>query len=318
VFVTAGKQHVRWGTGHFWSPSDVLHLRYRNPLDVFDARTGTTMIKLHVPIESKGWNFYAYGITESPTATVSLSQIGGAARAEFVLDTAELGFGALVRSHDDPKITADLSIGVGDFDVYGEVALKNASDIDRVSYNAGADITGIPTDAPNYVQQVADAVYPVYRDHGYRPQAVGGLTYSQKYHDNDTFTVGAEYFYNGLGYANPDAYLGLVLPHGTDLVEPAPFFYLGRHYGSLYVTFPAPFSLDLHTFTLSTLANLSDQSFITRLDYALVLLTHLRFEAFTSVRYGNPEGEFRFGTKSVVYSRDPAIFDLGIALRLAI
>ena len=40
VFVTAGKQHVRWGTGRFWQPTDYLHLLRRNPLDVFDARRG--------------------------------------------------------------------------------------------------------------------------------------------------------------------------------------------------------------------------------------------------------------------------------------
>jgi len=49
VFVTAGKQHVRWGTARFWTPADFLHIRRRNPLDVFDARTGTTMLKLHFP-----------------------------------------------------------------------------------------------------------------------------------------------------------------------------------------------------------------------------------------------------------------------------
>jgi len=55
VFVTAGRQHVRWGTARFWTPTDFLHIQHRNPLDVFDARTGTTMIKVHVPWE-QGWN----------------------------------------------------------------------------------------------------------------------------------------------------------------------------------------------------------------------------------------------------------------------
>jgi hypothetical protein len=114
-----------------------------------------------------------------------------------------------------------------------------------------------------------------------------------------------------------------VLPHAATLDNPASFFYLGRHYAAVYISFPAPFSLDLHSFTLSTLGNLSDRSFITRLDYALTLLTHLRFEAFVSGRYGNHTGEFRFGLDSldlggVKISRAPAIIDLGVALRLAI
>ncbi|HVW24670.1 MAG TPA: hypothetical protein VHC69_04840 [Polyangiaceae bacterium] len=329
VFVTAGKQHVRWGTGHFWSPTDFLHLNFRNPLDVFDARTGTTMVKLHVPIESKAWNFYAYALSENVDATQSIGRIGGAARAEFVLDASEFGVGALVRRDEDPKIAADVSFGIGDFDVYGEMALRNSSEIDRVQYVPSASLPATPgMDATSdqqlaYVQALADRAYHVYQFHDYRPQVVGGVSYSRKYNDNDMFTVGAEYFYNGLGYNNDtDAYLGLVLPRTVPLSQPATFFYLGQHYGALYVTFPSPFKLDLHTFTLSTLGNLSDQSFITRLDYSLVLLTHLRFEAFASARYGNQYGEFRFGLKGVpgtpIPATPPAIMDLGVALRLAI
>jgi hypothetical protein len=332
VFVTAGKQHVRWGTARFWTPTDYLHLRRRNPLDIFDARTGTTMVKMHVPVESKAWNFYAYGVTEGPDATPTLSKVAGAARAEFVLDTTELGLGGFVRDGINPKLAADLSTGIGDFDFYGELAVLDASDIDRVRYAPGAQLPApmampswqTPSDAlAARFQQIVGALYPVYQQSGYKVQGVVGTNYSHKYNDNDTFTIGAEYFYNQLGYPNPGSYAGLVLPHAQPLDNPAPFFYLGKHYAALYITFPAPFKLDLHTFTLSTLGNLSDRSFITRLDYALALLTHLRFEAFVSARYGKPTGEFRFGFDAldlggVKFTRAPAILDLGVALRLAI
>jgi hypothetical protein len=169
-----------------------------------------------------------------------------------------------------------------------------------------------------------DALYPVYRTRGYRPQAVAGLSYSHKYNDNDTFTLGLEYFYNGFGYDDPNVYSGLLWPHSQPLQNPASFFYLGRHYGALFLTFPAPFSLDLHTFTLSTLGNFSDRSFTTRFDYALTLLTHLRFEAYASVNYGN-HGEFRFQIAelpSVKVSElglpRPTVFAMGLGLRLAI
>lgn len=332
VFVTAGKQHVRWGTGRFWAPTDYLHLRPRNPLDVFDARTGTSMVKLHLPIESRQWNFYGYAITEGPDATQTLGNIAGAARAEFVLDTTELGLGVFGRRNGRPRFAADLSTGIGDFDFYGELALRYQSEVDRVRYEPNASIPPAPT-APSWqtpsdtalarLAQIVDTLYPTYRESGLRPQVVGGVNYSRKYNDNDTFTVGAEYFYNSLGYSSPTAYPGLVLPHSAPLSESANFFYLGRHYGALYVTFPAPYSLDTHTFTLSTLGNLSDQSFITRLDYSLVVLTHVRFEAFVSGRYGNEHGEFRFGIRNLdlggfVFSRAAAFMDLGLALRVAI
>ncbi len=336
VFVTAGKQHVRWGTARFWAPTDYLHLRPRNPLDIFDARTGTTMVKLHVPIESRQWNFYAYGISERQDPTPTLGSLAGAARAEFVVDTTELGLGIFGQKDRKPKYAFDLSTGIGDFDFYGELALRYLDDIDRVRYDENAiappkpafpDPTRpwvTPDDASMaYLEQTVNTLYPTYRHHGIVPQAVGGVTYSRKYNDNDMFTVGAEYFYNGLGYHSPVVYPGLVLPHTVSLSDSANFFYLGRHYAALYITFPAPYSLDTHTFTLSTIGNLSDQSFITRLDYSLIVLTHVRFEAFVSGRYGNEEGEFRFGIRNLMvgtipFSRPPAFMDLGVALRVAI
>ncbi|MEP7053159.1 MAG: hypothetical protein ABJB12_22530, partial [Pseudomonadota bacterium] len=278
LFVTAGKQHVRWGTGHFWAPTDFLHLRPRNPLDVFDARTGTTMLKLHLPIESRAWNFYGYLLTESNTSTPTLGKVAAAGRAELVLGPAELGLGTLAQRSVKPKFAADLSFGLGDFDLYGELGLRSGSEIDRVRYDAGAmppamNAPASEDEARAQLEQVVDAYYPVYRSNSYKPQLVGGASYSRKYNDNDAFTVGGEYFYNALGYADPSAYPGLVLPHATSLNDSANFFYLGRHYAALYVSFPAPYSLDNHTFTLSTLGNLSDLSFITRFDYALVALT---------------------------------------------
>jgi hypothetical protein len=328
LFVTAGKQHVRWGTGHFWAPTDFLHLRPRNPLDVFDARTGTTMLKLHLPIESRAWNFYGYLLTENNTSTPTLGKVAAAGRAELVLGPAELGLGTLAQRSVKPKFAADLSFGIGDFDLYGELGLRSGSEIDRVRYDSSATLPALnppatEDEARAQLEQVVDAYYPVYRSNSYKPQVVGGASYSRKYNDNDTFTVGGEYFYNALGYADPSAYPGLVLPHSTSLNDSANFFYLGRHYAALYISFPAPYSLDNHTFTLSTLGNLSDRSFITRFDYALIALTHLRFEAFVSARYGNENGEFRFGVQhlnlgGLDFNRAPAMLDFGMALRIAI
>lgn len=330
VFVTAGTQHVRWGTGRFWAPTDYLHLTHRNPLDVFDARTGTSMVKVHVPIESKAWNFYGYALTESETTTSTLDGVAGAARAELVLGPAELGLGVFGRRHEHARFAADLSMGVGDFDLYSEVGLRDAGEIDRVHYARDAVAPpSVQTDSANSsngltdVENIVDAYYPRYRKDGYTPQVVAGLTYAHKYNDNDTFNIGAEYFYNPLGYGSPAPYPGLVLPRAVPLQNPATFFYLGKVYGALFINFPAPYSLDNHSFTLSTLGNFSDRSFITRFDYSLVVLTHVRFEAFVDGRYGNENGEFRFGAKRLqlgdyTFSRAPALLDFGVALRIAI
>lgn len=332
VFVTAGRQHVRWGTGRIWAPTDFLHMRRRNPLDVFDVRTGTTVLKVHLPIEARAWNFYGYLVTEGQDGVPTFKTPAGALRAELVFDQLEIGLGVFGRAKSRAKFAADISAGIGDFDVYGEVAVVDARENDRVRFAgyepvlASAEFTPLPV--------LIDRAYPIYQNIGYRPQAVVGLSYSRKYNDKDTFTVGAEYFYNGLGYNDSEAYYGLFFPHTRSLRNPASSFYLGQHYAGLLVTFPAPYHLDLHTFSMSTLGNLSDLTFTTRIDYAYVLLTHLRLEAYAAVTYGARGGEFRFVRPDVppevlaqfpdvnrllaVMRPEPVVLILGLGLRVSI
>jgi hypothetical protein len=330
VFVTAGKQHVRWGTARFWAPTDYLHMQARNPLLPFDARTGTTMLKLHVPWEERGWNFYAYALPENVDATQTTGRVAAASRVEIVLGTFEGGLGVFGRQNSKAKFAGDFSFGVWDLDFYAEAALRNAGDVDFVHYDATGG-TGQPvvcatqTGSLNY-SDLVNTYFPLAPRSGWKPQATGGVSYTRQYADKDTFTVGAEYFYNGLGYSSAKDYLGLVVPRTQPLVNPATFFYLGRHYLAVFATAPAPYSWDNTTFTLSNLANLSDRSGITRLDYSLTVLTHVRFEAYGAVHWGQQNGEFRFGfdsndlpcPPSQRIVRAPALFDLGVGLRVAL
>jgi hypothetical protein len=315
VFVTAGKQHVRWGTGHFWQPTDYLHQEKRNPLDVFDARPGTTMLKVNVPWEEKGWNFYGFAIAEDPNApTPTVGDVAGAFRAEAVIAGVELGADTYLRRHQDPRFGFDLSTGIWDFDVYADVALRPGSDFLH--------------DFPQYGD--------FYVFNGYETQAVGGITYSHKYNDNDMWTLGAEYFYNHPGYTGTGAPVqviqdALMTKNPAVTADPfavLPFFYFGQQYASVYLNLPAPYSWNYTNFTLSTLGNLSDRSFITRVDYSVTVLTHLSVEAFAGVHYGHIGGEFRlqlppglaneiaaFSGGSTTLSNYP-VLDLGVALRI--
>jgi hypothetical protein len=317
VFVTAGKQHVHWGTGRFWQPTDYLHQEKRNPLDVFDARPGTTMLKLNIPWEEKGWNFYGFLVAEDPNApTPTVGQVAGAFRAEVVVGGVELGADTYLRRGSKPRYGFDLSTGIYDFDVYADVAVRPGDDFLHEFPAEGSMPAGL------------------YGFTGYETQAVGGISYSRKYNDNDAWTLGVEYFYNHPGYDNASAYPAL-LQAAFFSGDPSafPFFYLGRQYGAVYLTLPAPYSWNYTTFTLSTLANLSDESFITRLDYSVTVLTHLSVEAFAGVHYGNLGGEFRFQLPASIVAGNQAaismlpnpaqvtdypVLDLGVALRLKI
>jgi hypothetical protein len=321
VFVTAGKQHARWGTGRVWNPSDFLHVQPRDPLDVFDARSGTTMLKLHLPWEAQGWNLYAYGILEDARPTTSAAQVGGAGRLEIVLGTMEVGMGGLVRQGRRPRMGFDVSLGVWDLDVYAEVALRFAEEIDRI--RRAPEVVIGPEAGVDQVPASLDLLFPSYRDRGLKAQTVVGLSYSRKYNDDDVFHVALEYFDNPLGYASADVYpgLGLAIPRLTPLEEGPRFFYLGQRYAAAMIKVPAPYSLDYTSFGLSLLANLSDRSWVARLDYGLTLLTHVQLEAYGAVHQGRPEGEFRFGIErlplgSVTISVPPGLFEVGLAVRV--
>jgi hypothetical protein len=327
VFVTAGKQHVRWGTARFWAPTDYLHMQARNPLLPFDPRTGTTMLKVHIPWEERGWNLYGYAIPESATSTSRTGDVAGAVRAEIVLGTFEASAGVLGQRNKKARFATDFSFGIWDLDFYGEAALRNAGEVDFVYYHPLTEATSCEQQpsVPN-ISQLLATYFPVERGSGWKPQVTGGVSYTRQYADKDTFSIGTEYFYNGLGYANAKGYPGLLFPRDKALSNAATPFYLGRHYLGVFATLPAPYSWDNTTFTLSTLGNLSDRSFISRLDYSLIVLTHLRFEAYGAIHYGHKSGEFRLGFDSNNLTcppippivNPPSLFELGVGLRVAL
>jgi hypothetical protein len=309
---------VRWGTGRFWQPTDDLHPIKRNPLDVFDARAGVTMLKLHVPWEERAWNFYGFAVAEDPNAASgTLRTVSGGARAEIVVLGAELGLDVLARRDTKPRFGVDLSTGLGDFDVYADVALRYGEDFNTVEKVApdpammctppGAD----PTDPTMQVPvDTVSSQFRVVPQSGFKTQTVVGANYSRKYNDNDMWLVGAEYFYNQPGYSDTSLYPGLLFNQSNQ--PQLNFFYTGRHYAALFASLPQPYSWNKTTFTL---------------------LTHLTLEAFGAVHYGSREGEFRLGFNVDAqraadalgncitippFVRDPILFDLGIALRMKI
>jgi hypothetical protein len=318
IFVTAGKQHVKWGTGHFWNPTDFLHPVPRDPLAAFDARTGQTMVKLHLPWEKRGWNFYGMAVFDESQSSGLLGNLGAGARAEVVFGTVEIGVDGLLQRGKDARMGIDFSAGIWNFDVYGEAALKNGSDIPL--WRARAQPTTPLPPSPTMRD-----FYETYQP-GFAPQVVGGLSWSWKYNDEDTLTLGAEYFYNGAGYIGsglyPVALAGQVLDQRTYFNS----FYLSEHYLGVYLLLPKPGAWNDTTFTLSTIGNLSDHTYVTRLDYSVLLLTYLTLEAYGAVHYGARGGEFRLGldvpqvtvngTTYGPFHVAPPVLDFGIALRV--
>jgi len=238
----------------------------------------------------------------------------------------EIGLDALVHDGRRPKFGVDASAGIWDLDLYAEVALRTASERRRW--------VEVDPAAARLDRRFAE-------DHTLRftPAAVAGGTWSAKYSDEDAITVGAEYFFDDSGYDDAHVYPFLLFgapevtlaPPRLERRDPAAFtpFYLGRHYAGAFVLLPSPGSWNDTTFTLSVLGNLSDKSFVARLDHAVLALTYLRVETFVAGHFGGKGGEFRLGftvppqdfgdglTTPELPVAAPVV-ELGIALRVSL
>jgi hypothetical protein len=345
VFMTVGRQHVKWGTGHFFSPCDFLSSQRRDPLAVYDTRLGVSMVRAVVPWESAGWSFtgvalfeptqqaYTSGVAGSSGSTgvgalstaassqTSLSSptnylenVGGALRAEATFGNTVVGIDGLAQKNRKPRLGLDLSFPVSELDVYGEGLIISGSDYDLVTKRAVPDFT-----QPS-LGQVFYTTGPNNPGH-ITPGVVAGVTWNRPVLDNKSIAATAEYFYNGAGYSNANVYPGLIL---NGLFQP---FYTGQHYLALN----ASLSDTPHktTYILSNIGNLTDGSYIARFDFNVILLSYLTVEAFGDYHYGHSGGELKFSFNAseisgvplpptVVVPVIPApTFDIGVGLRMA-
>ncbi|HXC63933.1 MAG TPA: hypothetical protein VNZ67_06220 [bacterium] len=277
VFVTAGKQQVKWGTGHVWNPTDFLNAQRYNPLLPYDTRLGSNMLRAQVPLDWHQSNLYAIALFDNPGPASTTQQGGGAVRAETVLGNAELGFDAVGRAGMNPDYGLDLSAPLGPIDMYAEAALLSGGG--TTFARTGQTLAGA-TDLNQLYRPVGIA--------GPALQASVGGVFDFAWEDNRQATLGAEYFYNELGVENGGLYPVLVL-QGRYVP-----FYAGKHYAALYLTAEGPDSGKHTSYSLTNLASLSDGSVESRLDFSWEVLEHLTFGVYAAGHYGTRGGEFNF------------------------
>jgi hypothetical protein len=218
----------------------------------------------------------------------------------------------VARSGTSPRLGLDASFALWEIDFYGEASLGSGTPNGLPQWNM--------LQSPDWqAKPPFEGLYQSYQP-GFSPQVTVGASWTWKYDDRHTLTIGAEYFHNSLGYDDPAIYPWLAFNGQFDP------FYVGRDQVGLYVLLPKPFSWQDTTFIFSTLANLSDTTFISRIDYSVLLLTYLRLEAYAAVHYGQQGGSFRlafdipavppFTYAPIVYL--PPVADFGLALRLSL
>ncbi|MEM6733313.1 MAG: hypothetical protein AAF658_17265, partial [Myxococcota bacterium] len=289
LFITAGRQPIRWGTGRFWNPTDFLNRQFRDPLAVFDERLGVGLVKFHFPIESLGWNLYAIAEFEGAS---SLGDVGAAVRAEMLYGQTEVSLTAVSRRNEPLQLGADLSAGVGPFEIRAETALLYDDPGPFYRFAEDSESPLILLDFQEVSNRLGlglpDAFRAVRFDHGdWVLQTTLGAELQLAYGDRDSAYLGVEYFYFSEGQIDPRIYPALVL---LEQYEP---LYAARNYVGAYLALPNPGPWDHTNFTASTLANLSDQSFLSRLDVDYDFLGFATVNAYFSFNWGR-QGEFRF------------------------
>ncbi len=292
VYMTVGRQKVRWGVSRIWYPTDFLNSQPRDALNPFDVRLGVNMIKAHVPIESLGWNFYAYALLDGINLTSTgeaLDQLGGALRGEFVLGPAELTVSGVWQKGRRPRYAADISTSLGPIDVYAEAAFRSAADF--LKFKTPSDLT-----ADNFLSRVGD-IEP-YRPTGFFVQVSGGVSWQFNYTDKNMGILGVEYFYNPAGYSTPIEYQVQTFMPSLIGQRPDPIqqvsLYGGQHNIGVSLTLPGIPQFTWITINLSNIIILNDPAALTRLDLSFRVLTYLTVQVFGSVFYGQTGGQLRF------------------------
>ncbi len=271
LYVTLGRQHVRWGVGRFWFPNDFLRTQRRDPVAIFDERTGADLLRFHLPIPSLNWNVYAVANLNGAT---SPEEVGGAVRSEFLFGQTEWSLSAAYRKDRPLRLGFDISTGVWRFDLRGAVSV--ARGVEQAFYRGTFEPETLAD--PNPLNWRIPEEYS--RENEWIPRALAGAEIGIPYGGDDTIFVGGEYFFNDFGYRDADLYPWLIF---QDAFRP---FYVGRHYGGLYAAMPSPGAWEEGSITASTLANLGDPSFLTRLDIRTTLWNRLQYYVFGSVTYG--------------------------------
>ena len=180
AFFRFGKHAVKWGTGYFYSPADVINISRIDPQDPTADREGGISLRTHIIIPKTQHNIWLYLLPPGQGEDFDPKYTAGAAKGEFVVGNWELGFGGWYKYEKAPRLITTVSGSIaGKVAVFGEGV-----------FAWGSDYTYYRADMSSYTEKNK----PFF-------QATLGGSYSNA--DTNT-TIALQYFYNGFGYSNTD------------------------------------------------------------------------------------------------------------------
>jgi len=234
VDLAVGRQPITFGRGYLWTPYDLLATFSPTEIDT-EFKPGVDAVRLDVAL--------------SPTALLTLVAVAGELQPDVApIEGADAGSAA----HDaeatlaGSSFAARATIGfprweVGAFAGYvrrdAVFGLDAFVDLKAVSLHAEATLTWVPdeeraaSDGDVFVRAVAGVVWTIPK-----------------------LRLVGELYYNGVGGADPDDYLGRALGTRAAIGE---VYNLGRYYAGVTASWEAH---PLLTLALATMANLRDPS----------------------------------------------------------
>jgi hypothetical protein len=237
VYFRAGKQVLKWGTGYFWNPTDLINIEHRSFTNTTALLDGVFGLRADV-VFSPRWHLYTFlnlnGVTD-------ITSTAFAARSEFLVGATEFAFSAWLKSGKLPVFGADLSTPL-----FWSLNLTS-----EASFSWGDNRDKMNTDGS--VSSV--------RDQPVTKIDIGLSRTFDVLNVQDRLSVNLEFFYNSDGYSQNMFDALSAVPNGV-LRFLGGYFqsgYYGQYYGAAFVTI-SNFGTTNTTLSLNGLANLSDMS----------------------------------------------------------
>jgi hypothetical protein len=328
LFFRFGKHTIKWGTGYFFSPADVLNLTAIDAEDPTADREGPISLRVQYPFGITG-NAYFYTIVNTGAQPLDVAV---APKIEFAVGSGELAFGGYYQRTLAPRLVGLYSASIGEIDVFGETVLLYGSD--RIFVRPSRDQSAAEADTEDDLKLVLDT-YEV--DDALFAQATAGFRYLKEWEDTLSLAVIGQYYFNGEGYSNDITGLlpaavrllansgenGLVIddpeeqPEGYEAPPALGIGNItnwGRHYLGLTLALSSILETNLGL-TAFGLVNLSDWSGIITPAISYGFLDRFSVTASARFTFGGENGEFT--DPGAVLSAEPAEPTFGFAISVS-
>jgi len=287
VYFRAGKQVLKWGTGYFWNPTDLINIEHRSFTNLDALRQGVFGLRSDV-VFAPWWHLYTF-LNLNSVASTNIWDAAFAARSEFLVGGTEFALSSWLKSGKIPVFGADLSTPLfWSLNLTAEGTLSWGDNQDKL------DTNGNPYSVRNQLVPRID---------------VGLSRTFDAFDVQDRINVAVEFFYNGDGYDQNMFQLFSQLPYPLDQAALGRFLgggyfqsgYYGQYYGAAFVTINS-FGLLNMTLTLSGLANFSDLSATALAGLSWSPVNHFTLSLQLGTYLGADNREYTVGFNPTTYA----------------